>query len=190
MTTAFRFTSEDLECFPDLPGVRYEIIDGELYVSRVTDWRHQYTCGQVFAPLLDWSSRSGAGIPILTPGLVFAPDQDVIPDLIWISWERLRLVEDEKGHFRAAPELAVEVLSPGRANEVRDRELKLSLYSRQGVREYWILDWRLQSMEVYRRHDAALQLVATLTGGDVLTSPLLPGFSCPVSTLWPRPPAR
>ncbi len=187
MTTAFRFTSADLECFPDIPGVRYEIIDGELYVSRVTDWHHQHAEGQLFAELNEWSQQSGAGLPILTPGLVFAPDQDVIPDLIWISWERLHLAEDEKGHFRAAPEIVVEVLSPGRANEVRDRELKLSLYARQGVREYWIVDWRLQSMEVYRRREAALQLVATLSGGDILNSPLLPGFSCPVSTLWPKP---
>lgn len=114
----------------------------------------------------------------------FAEDEDVIPDLVWISRERKALAMDEQGHFQAAPELVVEVLSPGPANERCDRELKLKLYSRQGVLEYWIVDWRLRVVQVYRRQDLALQLVATLSGEDVLTSPLLPGFSCPVANLW------
>jgi Uma2 family endonuclease len=79
----------------------------------------------------------------------------------------------------------VEVLSPGARNERRDRDLKLKLYSRQGVQEYWIADWLLRTIQVYRRQEAELRLVATLRGDDVLTSPLLPGFSCPLPSLWP-----
>lgn len=63
-------------------------------------------------------------------------------------------------------------------NERRDREAKLKLYSIQGVQEYWIANWRLKTVEVYRRENAQLKLVATLIGNDELTSPLLPGFSC------------
>ena len=92
---------------------------------------------------------------------------------------------DDAGHFVAAPELVVEVLSPGSRNERRDRELKLKLYSRQGVREYWIVDWQRREVQVYRREDAALRLVATLASDDTLASPLLPGFACPVADLWP-----
>jgi len=80
--------------------------------------------------------------------------------------------------------LVIEVLSPGRANEVRDREVKLQLYSRRGVQEYWIADWRRHTVDVYRREDGALRLVATLSDGDTVTSPLLPGFASPVSSLW------
>jgi Uma2 family endonuclease len=50
------------------------------------------------------------------------------------------------------------------------------------VQEYWIVYWQQQSVEIYRRVDD-LRLVATLTGGDALTTPLLPGFECPISTL-------
>jgi len=70
------------------------------------------------------------------------------------------------------------------ANEQRDREVKLKLYSRQGVLEYWIVDWLSRTLQVYRHADAALELVATLAGDDLLSSPLLPGFSCPLSKLW------
>ena len=61
-----------------------------------------------------------------------------------------------------APELIVEVLSPGDQNEQRDREVKLKLYSRYGVQEYWIVNWQLRSIDVYRRDEAQLQRVSTL----------------------------
>jgi Uma2 family endonuclease len=75
------------------------------------------------------------------------------------------------------PSYLVEVLSAGEQNEQRDKSVKLKLYSRYGVQEYWIVNWQLQTLEIYRRTDAQLQLVATLLAGDLLTSPLLPGFS-------------
>lgn len=89
----------------------------------------------------------------------------------------------DDGKYHAAPDL-VEVLSFGERNESRDREVKLKLYSQQGVLEYWILDWRSQSVEVYRRQDAALRLAATLYASDTLTSLLLPQFSCPVGQIF------
>jgi Uma2 family endonuclease len=184
VTVGFRFTSADLACMPEIPGVRYEIIDGELYVSRQPTVGHQYSSGKLHSALDFWSEETGLGFVYATPGLVFAEDNDVIPDLVWISRAREAEAEDEHGHFRLAPELVVEVLSPGRANELRDRELKLSLYSRQGVLEYWIVDWLARRVEVFRRQGAALTLVATLASDDVLTSPLLPGFSCSVVRLW------
>ena len=88
------------------------------------------------------------------------------------------------GHLHAAPELVIEVLSPGGTNERRDREAKLKLILARGVLEYWIVDWRTQQVEIYRREIFALHLVATLHPTDMLTSPLLPGFSCEVATLF------
>lgn len=184
MTVAFRFTSADLERFPDIEGVRYEIIDGELFVSRQPDEAHQYVCTALTFALHGWRLQTGAGLTIGVPGLVFSEDNDVIPDLVWISHERRALARDEKGHYRIAPELVIEVLSPGSVNERRDRDLKLSLYSRQGAREYWIADWQQRLVEVYRPEGEALRLVATLSDEAVLTSPLLPGFACQVSSLW------
>ncbi|HEY9672193.1 MAG TPA: Uma2 family endonuclease [Waterburya sp.] len=54
------------------------------------------------------------------------------------------------------------------------------MYSVQGVREYWICDRQHKKVEVYRRENALLKLVATFFKEDNLTNPLLPGFSCPV----------
>jgi len=56
--------------------------------------------------------------------------------VVWVSKERLSQIEDEAGHLTDAPELVIEVLSPGKNNERRDKEAKLKLYSVEGVREY------------------------------------------------------
>jgi Uma2 family endonuclease len=52
------------------------------------------------------------------------------------------------------------------------------------VQEYWIIDWRKPQLEIYRRAQATLKLVATLLPNDELSSPLLPGFTHPVSQLF------
>jgi Uma2 family endonuclease len=184
VSKSLRYTSADLDCLPDVEGKRYEIIDGELYVSKQPQWEHQFVCGRLNAELDTWNIQTGIGLAIPAPGLIFAPDDDVAPDLVWASRARLASIRDDRGHFRAAPELVIEVLSPGATNERRDRELKLKLYSRQGVHEYWIVDWRLHSVQVYRREQAELRLMRTLDGDDALSSPLLPGFTCPLARLW------
>ena len=184
MTTSLRWTSSDLDALPDKEGTRYEIIDGELYVSHQPHYHHQYVCNEIASQITNWVKESGGGRVIPAPGVIFSEGNDVAPDVVWLSDERLAEVLREDGHFHDAPELIIEVLSPGFANEQRDRVAKLQLYSRRGVDEYWIIDWRSRSMEDYRRENAALQLIATLNESDTLQSPLLPGFSSPVSTLF------
>jgi Uma2 family endonuclease len=119
------------------------------------------------------------------PGVIFDEENAVAPDVVWVSTERLKWVLGEDGKLHDAPDLAVEVLSPGAANTRRDREAKLRLYSTRGVREYWIVDWQAKSLQIYRREQAALKLVVTLLAEDELTSPLLPGFKVPVARLFP-----
>ncbi len=115
---------------------------------------------------------------------IFADDDDVIPDVAWISRERLRKIIGKDGHFHAAPDLVVEVLSPGSANERRDRETKLKLYSRRGVLEYWIVNWIMRDITVFRRKGKKLKQVETFRPPEILTSPLLPGFELPVLSVF------
>ncbi|MBD1807389.1 Uma2 family endonuclease [Microcoleus sp. FACHB-SPT15] len=178
-----RWTTADLELLPD-NGNRYEIIDGELLVTRSPHWKHQEACGRLFAALDGWSQSTGLGRTAINPGIIFSDADNVIPDVVWASNERLAVLLDDAGHLTAAPELIVEVLSPGGENERRDRVAKLKLYSARGVQEYWIIDWQTQQIEVYRREQASLRLIATLFSNDELTCPLLPGFVCTVARLF------
>ncbi|MCC5666546.1 Uma2 family endonuclease [Nostoc sp. CHAB 5784] len=181
-----RWTIHDLEVLPENEWTRYEIINGELFVTRTPHRRHQQVCGKIFRQLDVWSDSSGLGEAIVAPGVIFSQADSVIPDVVWVSRERLAQIEDDAGHLTGAPELVVEVLSPGKQNEFRDKEAKLKLYSVQGVREYWIVDRFTKQVEVYRREKAQLVLVATLLGDDEITSPVLPGFCCFIGLFFPE----
>ncbi|NJN21545.1 MAG: Uma2 family endonuclease [Leptolyngbya sp. RL_3_1] len=172
-----QWTVRDLEVLPQSEGVRYELINGELFVTRSPHRKHQQISGKIFAALDAWSEVSGLGEAILAPGIIPSDADNVIPDVVWVSTARLAQIEDAAGHLTGFPELVVEVISPGEANIRRDREAKLKLYSVQGVQEYWIVDRFTQRLEVYRRDRGQLALAATLWIDDQLTSPLLPGFS-------------
>ena len=189
MTTApnrVRWTTADLALFPD-NSKRYEIIGGELLVTRAPRWSHQQTTGRIFNALDTWCQSDGYGEAAVNPGIIFTDEDNVIPDVVWASNQRLELLMDEAEHLTGAPELVVEVLSPGKENKQRDEQLKLKLYSQQGVQEYWIADTDLRQVQVYRREDAVLTLVVTLQGSDRLSSPLLPGFNCPLSRVFAPP---
>jgi len=190
MTTATRFTSADLLAFPD-DGKRREIIDGDLYVSKQPNWYHQVVCGRLSGLLDAWGLPTNAGMAAVAPGLIFADDDDVAPDVVWASTARLQSAL-AGGKLYAAPELVVEVLSPGKKNIKRDRETKLKLYSRRGCDEYWIVDWPRRTIDVYRASggpstssgQSVLALAAALRDGDTLTSPLLPGFVVPLERIF------
>ncbi len=185
VANSLHWTTRDLDAMPDDGGwKRYEIIDGELLVTRAPHIRHQGAAGNLQVELENWSRQSQLGKPFQTPGVIFTPTDAVIPDLVWVSQERLASGVDEAGHLTIAPELMVEILSPGDLNEQRDKEVKLKLYSLHGVQEYWIVNWQLKTLEIYRRQEAQLQLVATLLAGDMLTSPLMPGFSAPIAQIF------
>jgi Uma2 family endonuclease len=180
-----RFTITDLEALPDpLDDTRYELIDGELFVAAQPHWAHQYVSAALVAALDRWNGETYRGIANFAPGVIFSPKDAVAPDVIWISRERAARGLRKDGKLHVAPELVAEVLSPGSTNERRDREVKLKLYAREGVEEYWLVDWRTRTVEIYRRTGDLLQLAQSLTDADRLTSPLLPGFAYLVRDLW------
>ncbi|MGH2458286.1 MAG: Uma2 family endonuclease, partial [Chloroflexota bacterium] len=170
MTVSSRWTSADLDAFPD-DGKRYEIVDGELFVSKQPDWHHQLACARIFAVLDHWSSATESGTPNVAPGVIFGESDDVAPDVVWVSNRRLATILDPDGKLYGAPDLVVEVLSPGTTKQRRDQEAKLKLYARRGVLEYWIVDWRKRQVEVYRRAEPTLELMGTFREEDTLTSP-------------------
>ena len=129
MAIAEKFTSIDLALMPD-DGKRYEIIEGELYVSRQPGFEHQFICGQLFRFLQEWNERSNVGVALIAPGLIFAEDDDVAPDVVWIS----RLTspasppdhQDREGSFYLA---TVAETPSRRARASRSRSAMLSAVS-------------------------------------------------------------
>jgi len=176
-------TIADLEAMPD-DGNRYELIEGELYVSTSPSFFHQsilFKFAKVFADYLESNpiGKLTGGV-----GVIFDDFSGVIPDLVYFSHERGKhILKGER--FSGAPEIVIEILSPGASNERRDRHVKRSLYSSRGVDEYWIVNPESRTIEVYRkRKEGGLELIACLQENDDLTSPLLAGFRTRVAPLF------
>lgn len=181
MVTALKLTIDQLEALPD-DNNRYELIDGELLVSKAPGIPHQRPLGRLFYWLSEYLIHNPIGEVIFGPGIVFDDYNGVIPDMVFVSAEREDIIT-ERGLIDA-PDLIIEVVSPGEKNSERDRQLKRQLYSRRGVLEYWVVDPQLRTIEIYRLKENVLVLIATLRGSAVLTSALLPRFSCAVSEIF------
>jgi Uma2 family endonuclease len=113
-------------------------------------------------------------------------DLDVVePDLLYISRERAGVLTDK--HVRGAPDLVVEILSPG--TRKTDETIKRKLYERSDVLEYWVVDPELDTIKIYRRADGHFERVAELSveHDDTLTTPLLPEFSATLADVFASP---
>ena len=181
-----RWTLADLDLLPDDGGwTRYEIIDGELFTVHAPGNEHQDVTTRSSFELFAWNRQAGLGVVLVGPGLIFDGENNTIPDVVWVSHARRAALQQADDKLHGGPELVVEVVSPGPENERRDREVKLRLYARRGVDEYWVLDPAARTVTVYRRVGDDLALGATLGPDATLTSPLLPGFAVRVARFFP-----
>src|SRR6266436_3966135 len=175
-------TVADLDACPD-DNNRYELIEGELFVSRAPGLPHQIVIQNFQVALADYLKNNPIGIVVPGAGAVFSDYDAVIPDLAFVSNERWSdIVTNDR--FNAAPDLVIEVMSPGKENRDRDLLVKRQLYAKHGVAEYWIVDPENRLIEVYRLRDTRLESVASLRHGDEISSSLLPGFRMTVSAVF------
>lgn len=184
MTTQIQpvLTIADLDCTPD-DGNRYELIEGEIYMSRAPSLTHQITLQNFLMALGSFVSNNPIGIVVPGPGVIFDDFNGVIPDIVFFSNER-RAEIASGDRLSGAPDLAIEIISPGAENERRDRVLKRRLYGRFGVKEYWLVDLVSRSVEVYELVEDGLELTATFTGDDEMTSSVLTGFRAKLADLF------
>jgi Uma2 family endonuclease len=128
-------------------GRLYEAIDGDLYVTPAPKPRHGRIAVNLLHALLRLLEEPGHGLLFTAPTGVEFPDTEegVQPDILFIAKERLDIIGDD--WISGAPDLVIEILSPSTAK--RDRTLKLNLYQRQGVPEYWIVDPDTNTVEVW-----------------------------------------
>ena len=176
-------TIADLEAMPDDDGNRYELIEGELFVSCAPGLTHQRALGNLLFLIRKYLELNPIGEALFTPGLILSNITGVIPDIVFMTNARRDQIATGE-RVISAPDIVVEVVSSGSQNRSRDRVIKRQLYAKYEVPEYWIVDPQQRTMEVFRLKDKALELVVTLTVGDQISSPLLPGFDCAVAELF------
>ncbi len=173
-------TVDDLAALPDDDN-RYELIDGDLLVSRAPHIEHQHIVSNFIYAFKLYLERNPIGRIVPEAGVIFDKYNAAIPDLAFMTNARYAEIV-AGGKMHAAPDLAIEIISVG--DEARDRNLKLRLYGKFGVREYWIVDRSARTVDVYLPGERGLKLASTLAETDVLTSRLLPGFALPVAKVF------
>ena len=175
-------TVDDLLLMPD-DGNRYEVIEGELFVTRAPNYEHQAVISKLTTLIGIYLERNPIGSVVGGPGVIFSKFSGVIPDLIFLTHKTRKKVLSG-GKLKGAPELAIEIVSPGAASHRRDRVAKRNLFGKHGVQEYWIVDYKTRAVEVYALEQNVLQLVAKLSEQDTLTSSVRPGFTCSVAAIF------
>lgn len=180
---AVKLTYDDFLLFPD-DGKRHELIDGEHFVTASPNLKHQLIVGQLYRIIGNWLDVHPVGRIVLAPFDVIFSNFDVVePDLLFISDERARDILTEHG-VRGAPDLVVEVTSD--STRRHDETLKLHLYERCGVSEYWVADPVVDVIRVYRRRDGRLERVPDVSAGagETLQTPLMPGLVIPLARVF------
>jgi len=167
-----KFTVNDYMTAP--PDKRFQLLDGEMILVPSPTNRHQTTLRELALQVHQFVSRNGLGQVWFAPLDVVLSGYDVVqPDLLYVSNERSSIITD--ANIQGAPDLVVEVLSPGTAEY--DRGYKRTLYGLSGIQEYWLVDLEASTVEVLTARNQELVTETTYGRGDTLRSALLPGLS-------------
>lgn len=178
-----RYTVDDYENLPD-DGRRYEIVDGDLFMTPAPSTWHQEVSRNLEFILFSWARRHRSGRVFDAPIDVELGPHDILqPDIVFVSTKRRSIVKPKR--IVGAPDLVIEILSS--STRERDQGVKHKTYARFGIREYWIVDPDEMTVAVYAFGERGPDVPPTLfTEAAILTSGLLPGFSAPLAQIFER----
>jgi Uma2 family endonuclease len=177
LTLPRRLTYEDYAQFPN-DGKRYEILEGEIYMSPSPTTSHQHASKRLQRILERYfEDRMGVEVYNAPLDVILADDDIVQPDLLVV--ERTQM--SARG-IEGAPLLLVEILSP--SGQTYDRQTKARRYAAHGVRHYWIVDPRAQTLECFRLESSTYRLEASGAARDEVTVPSFDGLVVALEGLW------
>lgn len=158
--TAGRWTADKIRALRD-DRYRYEVVDGELFVTPAPSAQHQRAVRELFVRLAAYLQDDlSRGELLFSPAdISFHDDMLVQPDLFIVPPQPDRRRVLTWSEIRGLL-LAVEVLSPSTARA--DRQVKRRLYQREGVGEYWIIDLDARVVERWRATDERPEVLTTV----------------------------
>ena len=187
MKAAVHKMTYDEYCLLPADGKQYELFDGELVMTPSPNREHQKIVGNLYRRFADFVEERSWGEVYLAPlDAIFDPYTVLQPDILFVSKARLAEVGGER--IEGAPDLVVEVLSPSTFH--KDLRRKMTVYSRFGVPEYWIVDPETKTIELYCRGPKGnegkegLELARRFSATETFESRLLPGFRLEVNRIF------
>jgi len=180
------FTYEDYKSLTATSDQRYELIDGEIYVTPAPATTHQLVARNLLLMLTQHVRAHGLGLVLHAPVDVVLGEgkgRNVVqPDILFVRRERTSSVEEAE--VVGAPDFIVEVLSPSTAD--RDLGMKRTLYARSGVREYWIVEPADKRIEAFVLGTRDYGKPAVCEGADCIASAAVPEFVAPLPEVFRR----
>ncbi|MFN3480770.1 MAG: Uma2 family endonuclease [Thermodesulfovibrionales bacterium] len=163
-----RLTIDYYKILPE--GAPYQLIEGELVMTPAPNPRHQLISANIFEKIREFTKQ--LGMTLYSPIDVYLGRENAYqPDIIFISKERQDIIQEDG--IYGAPDLVIEILSPSTARY--DLREKFRVYERTGVKEYWIVDPDMKSVELYTNKDGQFSLIFKAEEGEI-ESVLLKGL--------------
>jgi Uma2 family endonuclease len=158
-----------LEVYRMLPeGTRAELINDQLFMSPAPTPSHQDSTLDIASQIRGFVMKNKLGKVFISPIDVNLNEKNVVqPDIVFVTKKNLTILKEDG--IYGAPDLIIEVLSPG--TEKFDREDKRKLYEKFGIREYWIVDPKTKESKGYQLKNSKFVLIKEEKGK--LTSVLL-----------------
>lgn len=164
----------------DPPGLRLELVDGEVAVSPSPRPLHSIVEKRLSRILYNYILEKGLGELLGDVDTVFGPHDVRRPDIIYFAKERLHLLGEEV--IEAPPDLCVEILSP--SSRTIDRKDKFKQYQGAGVAHYWMVDPEARSLEGYALRGRKYQLAGKGKSNQTLHLPPFPELAIPLAEIW------
>jgi len=176
----FPLTYDDYALLPQDRN-RYEILDGELYMTPSPTLLHQYALVQLVLILMNYVNPRRLGQIFVAPLDVLLSEFNILqPDILFLHQTKVPAATAK--NLQVVPDLVVEILSPTSIEQ--DRIHKKRIYARHGVPHYWIVDPDNRTFETYELAGSEYRLAGSFAGDGTATSSLFPGLEIPLARLW------
>lgn len=174
-------TLEQFERLPEEDEFRVELVRGRLVREPRPGGRHGRIAFRLAFLIERFAEARGLGQVVMETGFLLAEDPPTVrgPDVAFLAQENLPSEGAPVGHWRYAPDLAIEVLSP--SNSAAEILEKAADYLRSGSRRVWVLDPEAERVTIYRpRGDVRVAEVGDLLEGEEV----VPGFRVDVAEIF------
>jgi Uma2 family endonuclease len=175
-------TIEDYRMLPET-GPRYQLIEGDLYMSPAPNRYHQDISMNITLLLQAYLQKRRIGKLYCAPFDVYLNQINAHqPDIVFVSKANYSILTDAGAE--GAPDFVVEILSPKTA--FLDKKSKRRVYARSGVKELWLVDPDVKTISVYLLQQNADKPAATHSEEDTFTSSHFPGLKISAAKIFKR----
>jgi Uma2 family endonuclease len=181
----YHWTYNDiLKYFPSDLQIRVEIIENQLFIMPSPEQIHQEVTFELCAAMKSYAKKNQLGTVIISPFDVVLDENNVmIPDVLFVAISRKEILDGKK--VNGAPDLVVEVWSPG--NKKKERDRKHRIYAEKGVQEFWAVYPKKEKITVEVLNETGkYEIYSEAKKKGEIKSKVLSGFSLDVADIFPK----